>query len=172
MSTFETFISKEEIQTRVCELAKKIDEDYQGKDLVIIGVLNGAFMFLADIVRELKTPVHLDFISVSSYAGTESTGKVSLIKDIKIDVKDKHVLLVEDIVDTGLTITELLKLFNQREPASLGLASLLHKSSKTKHDVKIDYLGFEIEDKFVIGYGLDFDGRYRELPYIGVYSES
>lgn len=172
MSQIETLISKEKIQKRIIELAKEIDQKYHGQDLVVIGVLNGAFMFMADLVREVKTPHFIDFIAVSSYEGTESTGKVNLDKDIKIDVKGKHVLLVEDIVDTGLTISELKKMFNDRGTASVSLASLLHKSVKTVHDVTIDFLGFEIEDKFVIGYGLDFDGRYRELPYIGVYNES
>ena len=172
MSQIETLISKEKIHERIVELARDIDTRYQDKDLVIIGVLNGAFMFMADLVREIQTPHSIDFIAVSSYVGTESSGKVTLNKDIKVDVKDKHVLLVEDIVDTGLTISELKKMFNDRETASVALASLLHKSVKTVHEVEIDFLGFEIEDKFVIGYGLDFDGRYRELPFIGVYSEN
>lgn len=168
---FEKYISQEQIKERVSQLGKAITSDYQGKNLVVVGVLNGSFMFLADLVREIKGDVNLDFISVSSYKGTQSTGVVELIKDIKIDVENKDVLLVEDIVDTGLTIKELVQLFKKRNPSSVKLASLLHKSSKTVHPVEIDYLGFEIDDKFVIGYGLDFDGKYRELPYIGIYSD-
>ncbi len=169
--SFEKYLSQEKIKTRVQELGRTISKDYDGEELVVIGVLNGSFIFLADLLREIDGNVLMDFISVSSYKGTESTGKVELVKDIKVDIKGKNVLLVEDIVDTGLTIKELVTLFEARDPKSVKLASLLHKSSKTIHPVNIDYLGFEIEDKFVIGYGLDFDGKYRELPYIGIYSD-
>ncbi len=166
----ETYISQEKINQRNKELAAQIDSDFKGEEVVVVGVLNGAFVFVADLIREMKSPVYFDFIGASSYKGTESTGKVSITKDIKVDIKGKNVVLVEDIVDTGLTISELTKLLQEREPKSIKLASLLHKSVKTEHPVKIDYLGFEIEDKFVIGYGLDYDGRYRELPYIGIYN--
>ena len=164
--------SKEDIQTRVSKLAQEIDKDFQGEEVVIIGVLNGSFVFVADLIREMKNPVHLDFISVSSYDGTQSTGELKMQKDIKVDIKDKNVVVVEDIVDTGLTISKLVDLFKQRGPKTLKVATLLHKSVKTEVPVQIDYLGYEIEDRFVIGYGLDFNGRYRELPYIGEYSES
>lgn len=165
------YLSEEKIKSRVLELAEQIDKDFAGEEVVVIGVLNGAFMFVADLIRSMKSPVLLDFIAVSSYEGTESTGKLKVLKDIKIDIKGKNVLLIEDIVDTGLTIMKLTEMMAQREPKNLKLASLLHKPEKTIHDVNVDYLGFEIEDKFVIGYGLDFDGRYREMPYIGVYGE-
>ncbi len=167
-----TYISAEKIQERINEIAHLVDIDYNGEEVVVIGVLNGAFMFVSDLIRAMQTPVYLDFIAVSSYEGTESTGKLKMLKDIKVDVKDKHVLIIEDIVDTGLTITKLKTLMLERGPKSLKLASLLHKPSRTEHKVDIDYLGFEIEDKFVIGYGLDFNGLYRELPYIGEYSAS
>ncbi|OIQ19892.1 MAG: hypoxanthine phosphoribosyltransferase [Bacteriovorax sp. MedPE-SWde] len=167
-----TYISAEKIQERINEIAHLVDIDYNGEEVVVIGVLNGAFMFVSDLIRAMQTPVYLDFIAVSSYEGTESTGKLKMLKDIKVDVKDKHVLIIEDIVDTGLTITKLKALMLERGPKSLKLASLLHKPSRTEHKVDIDYLGFEIEDKFVIGYGLDFNGLYRELPYIGEYSAS
>jgi hypoxanthine phosphoribosyltransferase len=167
-----TYISAEKIQTRVDEIARIIDLDYNGEEVVVIGVLNGSFMFVADLIRAMETPVFLDFIAVSSYEGTQSTGELKMLKDIKVDVEGKHVLLVEDIVDTGLTISKLKELMSGRNPKSLKLASLLHKPARTEHEVEIDYLGFEIEDKFVIGYGLDFDGLYRELPYIGEYSAS
>lgn len=167
-----TYISAEKIQTRVEEIARIIDMDYNGEEVVVIGVLNGSFMFVADLIRAMETPVFLDFIAVSSYEGTESTGELKMLKDVKVNVEGKHVLLVEDIVDTGLTISKLKTLMEGRSPKSLKLASLLHKPARTEHKVDIDYLGFEIEDKFVIGYGLDFNGLYRELPYIGEYSAS
>ncbi len=166
------FISQEQIANRVKELAKKIDQDFAGEEVIVIGVLNGAFMFVADLIREIKSPVYLDFIAASSYEGTQSTGNLKILKDIKVDIKNKNVIVVEDIVDTGLTIKELQKNLLGRDPKSLKLCTLLHKPARTIHENQIDYLGFEIEDKFVIGYGLDFDGRYRELPYIGVYGES
>ncbi len=166
------FISQEQIANRVKELAKKIDQDFAGEEVIVIGVLNGAFMFVADLIREIKSPVYLDFIAASSYEGTQSTGNLKILKDIKVDIKNKNVIVVEDIVDTGLTIKELQKNLLSRDPKSLKLCTLLHKPARTIHENQIDYLGFEIEDKFVIGYGLDFDGRYRELPYIGVYGES
>ncbi|MFG1481450.1 hypoxanthine phosphoribosyltransferase [Halobacteriovorax sp. HFRX-2_2] len=166
----ETYFSEEKINERIKELAAKIDSDFQGEEVVIIGVLNGAFIFVADLIRQMNSPVYFDFIGASSYKGTESTGKISITKDIKVDIKDKNVILVEDIVDTGLTISELTKMLKERGPKTIKLATLLHKKVKTQHNVEIDYLGFEIEDKFVIGYGLDYDGRYRELPYIGIYN--
>lgn len=166
----ETYISQEKIETRIKELAQQIDQDFGGEEVVVVGVLNGAFIFVADLIRQMKSPVYFDFIGASSYKGTESTGKITITKDIKVDIKGKNVVLVEDIVDTGLTISELNVLLKERGPKSIKLATLLHKPAKTVHPVEIDYLGFEIEDKFVIGYGLDFDGRYRELPYIGIYN--
>lgn len=166
----EMYISQEKINQRNKELAAQIDQDFGGEEVVVIGVLNGAFIFVADLIREMKSPVYFDFIGAKSYEGTESTGKVTITKDVKVDINGKNVVLVEDIIDTGLTISELTKMLQERGPKSIKLASLLHKSVKTEHDVTVDYLGFEIEDKFVIGYGLDFDGRYRELPYIGIYN--
>lgn len=166
----EMYISQEKINQRNKELAAQIDQDFGGEEIVVIGVLNGAFIFVADLIREMKSPVYFDFIGAKSYEGTESTGKVTITKDVKVDINGKNVVLVEDIIDTGLTISELTKMLQERGPKSIKLASLLHKSVKTEHDVTVDYLGFEIEDKFVIGYGLDFDGRYRELPYIGIYN--
>lgn len=163
------FISKEKIQARIKELALEIERDFKGQEIVVIGVLNGAFMFVADLIREINLPINLDFIAASSYVGTQSSGELVINKDIKIDVTGKNVILIEDIVDTGLTINKIKDLFLLRNPKSLKLCSLLHKPARTVHHTEIDYLGFEIEDKFVIGYGLDFDGKFRELPYIGVY---
>lgn len=167
----DVFLSEKQIQDRVKELANSINKDFAGKELHVIGVLNGAFMFTADLVRHLDLPVTIEFMSASSYGdSTESSGELKINLDIKTDIKDKHVLIVEDIVDTGLTLTVLKKNLAERGAASLKLASLLFKPARNIHKVDIDYLAFEIEDKFVIGYGLDFAGRYRELPYIGIYS--
>jgi hypoxanthine phosphoribosyltransferase len=167
----DVFLSENQIQERVKELANSINKDFAGKELHVIGVLNGAFMFTADLVRHLNIPVTIEFMSASSYGdSTESSGELKINLDIKTDIKDKHVLIVEDIVDTGLTLTVLKKNLAARGAASLKLASLLFKPARNIHKVDIDYLAFEIEDKFVIGYGLDFAGRYRELPYIGIYS--
>lgn len=165
------FISEEKIQSRVRELAAQINRDYAGQEVIIVGVLNGSFIFCADLVRHLKIPAQMEFVSLSSYEGTESSGQVSFRLDVKQSLVGKNVIIVEDIVDTGLTISFLLKHMKLKNLKSLKLCSLLLKRARLKTEVAIDYLGFDIEDKFVIGYGLDFDGRYRELPYIGVYGE-
>lgn len=170
MANIDVYFSAEQIQERIQKLGEQITRDYLGKDLVVVGVLNGSFMFTADLVRSIKTPIEIDFISVSSYgAGTSSSGQVKLELDLRKSIEGRHVLLIEDIIDTGHTLKFLRPLIEQRGPASLKLASLLFKPARLQHEIQIDYLGFEIEDKFVIGYGLDFDGKYRELPYIGVY---
>lgn len=165
------FISEIKIQTRVKELAAMINKDYAGQEVVIVGVLNGSFIFCADLFRHLKVSCQIEFVSLSSYEGTESTGEVGFRMDVKQSLVGKNVILVEDIVDTGLTISFLIKHMELKNLKSLKLCSLLLKRARLKIEVPVDYLGFEIEDKFVIGYGLDFDGRYRELPYIGVYGE-
>ncbi len=165
-------ISSESIQSRIKELGKQITEDYKGKKIVVIGVLTGAYVFCADLLREIKVPVELlEFVSVSSYGdSTESSGNVRMYLDLKRDIKDKHILIIEDIVDTGLTLHSLMEIFERRHPASIKLASLLHKPAKSKHKIDIDYLGFTIEDKFVYGYGLDLFGTARELPHIAIYN--
>jgi hypoxanthine phosphoribosyltransferase len=165
------FISEAKIQARVKELAAMINKDYAGQEVIIVGVLNGSFIFCADLFRYLTIPCQIEFVSLSSYAGTESSGEVSFRMDVKQPLVGKNVILVEDIVDTGLTISFLLKHMKLKNLKSLKLCSLLLKRARLKVEVPVDYLGFDIEDKFVIGYGLDFDGRYRELPYIGVYGE-
>lgn len=165
------FISEAKIKGRVKELAAMINKDYAGQEVIIVGVLNGSFIFCADLFRQLTIPCQIEFVSVSSYEGTESSGEVSFRLDVKQSLVGKNVILVEDIVDTGLTISFLLKHMKLKNLKSLKLCSLLLKRARLKVEVPIDYLGFDIEDKFVIGYGLDFDGRYRELPYIGVYGE-
>lgn len=165
------FISEDQIAKRVSELADQINRDYANKEIVLVCVLNGSFIFCADLIRKIKVPVQIETVSLSSYEGTESTGQVSFRLDVKQSLVGKHVILVEDIVDTGLTISFLLRHMKLKSPASVKLCSLLLKRARLKVEVPVDYLGFDIEDKFVIGYGLDYDGRYRELPYIGVYGE-
>lgn len=165
------FIETEKLQSRIKELGAQISHDFKGEPVVMVGVLNGSFLFLADLVRTMNLPVQIEFVSLSSYEGTESTGQVRFHLDVKQNLEGKNVVLVEDIVDTGLTIQFLLKHFKLKNPKTLKLCSLLRKKARLKTEVAIDYLGFDIEDKFVIGYGLDFNGNYRELPYIGVYGE-
>jgi hypoxanthine phosphoribosyltransferase len=165
----DVFISKESIESRVKELAELINRDYQNQEVILVCVLNGSFIFCADLARHIKIPVQFEFVSLSSYEGQESTGQVSFRLDVKQSLVGKNVIIVEDIVDTGLTISFLMKHMKIKNLASLKLCSLLLKRARLKIEVPIDYLGFDIEDKFVIGYGLDFDGLYRELPYIGVY---
>ncbi len=169
MYTPEVMISEEEIALRISELGRAITQDFDNEELVVICVLKGAFMFCSDLIKKINRPVRLEFISLSSYGdSTNSSGNVRLEMDITANIEGKNVLVVEDIVDTGLTIKTLMEMLALRKPKSVKLASLLFKPVKLKHKMKIDYLGFEIEDKFVIGYGLDYAGRYRELPYIGV----
>lgn len=166
----DVMISQEQIHARIQELAAQITEEYQGKDLVVIGVLKGSFLFLADLVREIDLPLKVDFLGLSSYGNrTESSGVVRITSDLSSSVLDKHLLIVEDIVDTGLTMNFLLENLRTRKPASIKICSLLEKPARTIQPVDIDYLGFEIEDKFVLGYGLDFEGKFRNLPYIGVF---
>jgi hypoxanthine phosphoribosyltransferase len=164
------FLSQESIEKRVKELAELINRDYQNQEIIIVCVLNGSFIFCADLARFIKVPVQFEFVSLSSYVGTESSGEISFRLDVLHSLEGKNVILVEDIVDTGLTISFLMKHMKLKNLKSLKLCSLLLKRARLKIEVPIDYLGFEIEDKFVIGYGLDYDGRYRELPYIGVYN--
>ncbi|HOJ10882.1 MAG TPA: hypoxanthine phosphoribosyltransferase [Clostridiales bacterium] len=161
----EVLVSREKIAEKVRELGQIISKDYEGKELVLIGVLKGAFIFLADLIREITIPVDMDFIAVSSYAdGTKSSGVVRLIKDMDVSISDKHVLIVEDIVDTGLTLNHLKNLFSTRGPKSVKICSIFDKPSRRLVDINVDYKGIEIPNEFVIGYGLDFAERYRNLP--------
>ena len=167
----DVFISKEKIQERIKELADVISKDYNGEEVIVVGVLNGCFMFCADLLRELDLPVITEFMAASSYGeGTTTSGQVDILLDIKTDIKGKNVLFVEDIVDTGHTFKKILEMIKTRGPKSVKIASLLSKPARREHQIDIDYLAFEIEDKFVVGYGLDLAGKYRELPYIGIYS--
>ena len=163
----EVQITEAQIAERIQELGQSIGQDYQGKSLHLICVLNGAFVFMADLVRVIDLPLTIDFISVSSYGSrTESSGEVRLVKDLDQSLKNKHVLVVEDIIDTGLTMQYLQNYLEGRYPISVKVASLLSKSSRRMVEVAIDYLGFEIDDAFVYGYGLDVAHVYRNLPFI------
>ena len=163
-------LSAAEIATRVRELGAQISQDYQGRKLVLVCVLKGSFIFMSDLVRSITgVPLRVEFLGVRSYGeGTQSTGVVQITHDLGRSVEDEDVLFVEDIVDTGLTIAHLLDLMRTRRPASVKVCALLHKPARRRIEVAIDYLGFTIEDKFVVGYGLDWGERYREVPFIGV----
>ncbi len=165
----ETLLTAEAIAARVAELGREITRDKQNEDLVVISVLKGSFMFCADLIRHIDLPLHVEFLGVGSYGdSTETSGEVQITADVSHRLEGKDVLLVEDIVDTGLTLKFLLDLLARRGPRSLKLAALLHKPSRTRVPVQIDYLGFSIEDVFVVGYGLDHAQRHRNLPYVGV----
>lgn len=163
-------ISEEQINYRLKELGEMINRDYKDKDnILLVGVLKGAVIFMADIIRKINLPVQVDFMAVSSYgASTESSGVVRILKDLEEDVEGKHLLIIEDIIDSGLTLSYLYNILKSRKPASIKICALLDKPTRRKVDIKVDYLGFEIPDYFVVGYGLDYGERYRNLPYICV----
>lgn len=165
----EVLVSEDEIRTRVMELGQRISEDYRGKDLVLVCMLKGAMVFISDLMRNMSLPVELDCMAVSSYGNsTISSGELLVSKDLGLDICGKHVLIVEDIVDTGHTLCLVKEMLERRNPASLKVCTLLDKPDRRKCDVVPDYNGFTIEDKFVVGYGLDYAERLRNLPYIGV----
>ena len=162
-------ISTEELQKRIAEMGKQISSEYAGEEILMIGVLRGAVLFMADLARAIDLHVAMDFMAVSSYgAGTTSSGVVRILKDLDESIEGRHVLVVEDIVDSGLTLNYLLENLKSRKPASIKLCTLLNKPERRKVEVKIDYNGFDVPDYFVIGYGLDYAERYRNLPYIGI----
>lgn len=168
----EVLIPREKLEEIVSNLGKRITEDYRGKELVLVGVLKGGFIFLADLARKIDMEVKIDFISVSSYGNsTESSGVVRIIKDIESDVSGKHVLLVEDLIDTGLTLQYLKDLFNTKGCASVKIAAIMDKPDRRKVDLKVDYVGIEIPDEFVVGYGLDYAEKYRNLPEVYIIRE-
>ncbi len=169
MTELRTLISETDIERRVRELATEISRDYEGESLTLVGVLKGAFVFLADLARHLTVRREIEFMAVSSY-GTRTThsGAVRVLMDLRQSIEGKHVLIVEDIVDTGLTLHYLLELLNTREPASLRTCALVRKKDRHEVDVTIDYVGFDIPDVWIVGYGLDYAEDYRALPYIGV----
>lgn len=173
MSAPPILLSSEQIQQRVAEMAREIEAAHAGANaLHLICVLKGAFIFLADLVRNMSIPLTIDFMALASYAaGTTSTGEVRVLKDLDTALEGRHVVVVEDIVDTGLTLQYLHEILRARRPASLRTACLLSKPARRRVDVPVEHVGFEIEDRFVVGYGLDYAGKYRNLPYIGVLDE-
>ena len=165
-------LSQEEIQQRVRELAREISRDFLGKSLVLVGILKGSAFFLSDLMRQLDLDPEIDFISISSYAsGVSSSGTVRMLKDLDHDISGRHVLIVEDIIDSGLSLSYLRKNLLSRNPRSLSIVTMLDKRVPRERQVYVDYVGFEIENLFVIGYGLDYAERYRELPYVAVMEE-
>ena len=172
--TAEILLTPEQIAERVGELGRQISSDYEGKDLLLVGILKGAFVFLADLVRNISIPLTLDFVAISSYrSSTESGGIVKVVKDLDCEVEDRHVLIVEDIVDTGWTLkmSYLADNLHARKAASVRVCTLLDKPDRRQVEVDLDYVGFRIPNKFVVGYGLDFNGLHRNLPFIGVLKE-
>lgn len=166
--TIKTLLTREQIESRIKELAKEIQKDYEGKELYVLGLLKGSVVFMTDLIKEIDLPLVIDFMSVSSYSGHTTTGVVKILKDVDINMEGKNVLIVEDIIDTGLTLSHVTKLLKERGIKSLKICSLLDKPSRRLVEMKGDYIGFEIPDKFVIGYGLDNNQYCRNLPFIGV----
>ena len=165
----ELLLSRQDIEKRVREIALEISRDYQGTEPVLIGILNGVIFFFADLVRNLTIPIKMDFIRAASYgSGTTSSGTIRLSKDVEIDVRGKHVIVVEDIVDTGLTLSKIKENLEKKGPESVKICVLIDKSERRETEVRIDYCGFHIEEGFVVGYGLDFNEEYRYLPEIFV----
>jgi hypoxanthine phosphoribosyltransferase len=168
----EVLIDSDSLHARIAELGEEISAHYAGRDLLLIGVLKGAVFFMADLMRHLTVPCEVDFMAISSYgAQTDSSGVVRILKDLDINIEGRHVLVVEDIIDSGLTLSYLMRNLESREPASLEICALLTKPDRREIDVPVRWIGFEIPNKFVIGYGLDFAERYRNLPYVGVLSD-
>lgn len=169
MKIGKTLVSAEEIDAKLTEMGAAISADYAGKDLLLVGILKGAFVVMADLARHITIPVEFDFMAISSYgSATKSSGVVRILKDLDQEIEDRHVLIVEDIVDTGLTLNYLLKNLSVRKPASLSLAALLIKDGVDRPPLDVRYEGFHIPPDFVIGYGLDYEGKYRNLPYVAV----
>ena len=165
----EILIDEDALQTRIRELGAEVSADYGGKELLLVGVLKGAVFFMADLMRSITVPCEIDFMAISSYgASTDSSGVVRILKDLDINIEHRHVLVVEDIIDSGLTLSYLMRNLESRAPASLEVCALMTKPERREIEVDVRYVGFEIPNRFVIGYGLDFAERYRNLPYVGV----
>lgn len=169
----EVLLSKEEIDKIVKRLGEQITKDYEGKNLLVVSILKGSIMIMADLLREIKLDCKIDFMAVSSYgSGTRTSGSVKIIKDLSIDLSGYDILLVEDILDSGVTLSNLKELLMLRKPASLKICAFLDKPDRRKADIVADYTGASIPDEFVVGYGLDYDEKYRNLPYVGILSPS
>ncbi len=166
-------ISKEELNRRICEIAKTLDGDYKGKRPLMVAILKGSVMFFTDLIREMKTDLEIDFMSISSYGnGVKSSGEVKMIKDLDGKIEGKDVIIVEDIVDSGYTMKYLKNLLEARNPSSIRICALLDKPSRRETDVQVDYKGFEVGNEFVVGYGLDYASFYRNIPFIGILKRS
>lgn len=171
MITGKPLFTTRQIQAKVKELAARISEEYKGKDLLVVGILKGAFMFFSDIVRNIEIPLTIDFIIASSYIKTDTSGQVKVFYDIKGDLSEKHVLLIEDIVDTGVTLNQIRERILSRGPKSLKICAFLDKKERRLVEVPMDFTGYAIPNYFVVGYGLDYDNRYRNLPYISIFKK-
>lgn len=169
MDKISVLISKEAIETRIQEMADRINQEYAGKEVHLVGVLKGSIFFVCELAKRLTMPVTMDFMSISSYgAGTESSGRIKIVMDLEEPIRDRHVIIVEDIIDSGNTLNYLLPVLSSREPKSLKLIALLDKPDRRVKEVPVDDVGFTIPDAFVVGYGLDYAQKYRNLPYIGI----
>ena len=167
MGEINILINKSKLEKRIEELGKQIEKDYEGKEIVLVGILKGSVIFMSELAKNIKGNVEIDFMEASSYEGTESTGNVKINKDIKNSIEGKDVIIVEDIIDTGRTLTYVSEYLKQKNPNSIKIATMLSKPSRRVIELNVDYIGFSIEDKFVVGYGLDYNEKYRNLPYIG-----
>ena len=171
MITGKPLFNSQEIQAKVKELAERITKDYSGKELLAVGILKGAYMFFSDLVRAIEVPLTLDFIIASSYIKTETSGEVKIYYDIRENIPDKHVLLIDDIVDTGITLNYIRERVLARCPQSVKVCAFLNKKEKREVEIPLDYVGFEIPNEFVVGYGLDYDNKFRNLPYISIFKK-
>ena len=162
-------ISEQDVDARIAEIGAQISKDYEGKSVHLICILKGSVFFMCELAKRIEVPVSMDFMAISSYgADTKSSGVIKIVKDLDESLKDKHVIVIEDIVDSGNTLSYLLEMLNDRKPASLRLCTLLDKPERRRKPVHVDYTGFQIPDEFVVGYGLDYDQKYRNLPYVGI----
>lgn len=171
MEEFKVLISQEEIQKRLYELAAQLDKDYEGKEIVILCVMRGGVFFTVDLTLKMKTKMKYEFMTISSYEGTESTGQIRLVQDLRESIEGKDVLILEDIVDTGRSMSYLLEYLRSKNPNSLKLCVLANKAERREVEVPIDYIGFEVPNKYIVGYGFDIDNAYRNIPYIGYVEE-
>ncbi|CEI73841.1 MULTISPECIES: hypoxanthine phosphoribosyltransferase [Romboutsia] len=168
----EVLLTEEQIAKKVEEIAKQIEKDFKGEELLVVGILKGASVFVSDLIRKIDLDVNIDFMSVSSYGkSTESSGVVKILKDLDVNIEGKNVLVVEDIIDSGLTLSKLVDVLQTRNPKTLKLCTLLDKPERRKANIPVDYVGFTIEDNFIVGYGIDWAEKYRNLPYIGIVGE-
>jgi len=172
MVTGKPFLTVAQIQTRVREIAEEISLDYEGSEILVVGILKGAIMFFSDLTRQIRTPINMDFLIASSYIKDSTSGEVKIHADLRENISGKNVILIEDIIDTGVTLNYIKDMLLKRNPASLKICALLDKKSCRKVELPIDYVGFEIPDEFVVGYGLDYDNKFRNLPYIAIFKES